>query len=149
MAPLSIPVVARAEILRLALGLIARDAVSLLQLAGELIALALELVDLIVGQLAPLLLHFSLDLLPLACGTVIVHLDTSKLDLEISEQSPCRLPTPGACCPASDTRHRQRPRPRPEPPRTATADSRPSHRPGSRARCCARDSRRCWSPEWR
>src|SRR5262249_15160763 len=50
----------------LALGLVAGDAVAGLQLADELVAAALDLQQIVVGQLAPLLLHRALGLRPAA-----------------------------------------------------------------------------------
>ena len=50
----------------LALGLVLGIAVPLLQPSGELGALALDQVDVVVGQLAPLLLGLALELLPIA-----------------------------------------------------------------------------------
>src|SRR5690242_13620190 len=48
----------------LALGLVARDAVALLDLADELVALPLDLRPVAVGELAPLLLGLAGELLP-------------------------------------------------------------------------------------
>jgi hypothetical protein len=56
-----VPVVVGPEVARLALRVLAREAVSFLQLARELLAVALELGDLIVRELAPLLLDAALD----------------------------------------------------------------------------------------
>ena len=50
----------------LALGLFPGHAVSFLYLSYELLAAAVDDVKVVVGQLAPLLLHLSIKLLPLA-----------------------------------------------------------------------------------
>src|SRR6185437_10564355 len=67
------PVMAGAEFLCLALCLIPRQAIALLELAGELLTLAFELCQVVVCQLAPLLLHFAFDLMPGTRRTVVVH----------------------------------------------------------------------------
>src|SRR5258708_9662690 len=64
---------ARFPFLELLLGLVLADAVGVLDLADQLVALAGDLVELIVGQLAPLLFHFALRLLPVACDAIPVH----------------------------------------------------------------------------
>ena len=67
------PVVSVAEVCRLALGLVSRHAVELLQLAGELLALALDLREVVVSELSPLLLHLALDLVPCTSRSVVVR----------------------------------------------------------------------------
>src|SRR5437868_10672103 len=57
----------------LLLGLVLADAVRILDLADELIALAGDLVELVVGQLAPLLVQLAFGLLPVSCDAVPVH----------------------------------------------------------------------------
>src|SRR6185312_10771909 len=69
----SVPVVTRAELPRLALRFLAGDAVSFLQPACELIAVSFQLGEVIVRELAPLLLDAAFDLLPLACGAIAVR----------------------------------------------------------------------------
>lgn len=54
------------ELINLLLRRFLRDSVPLLQLSGELVALASDLLKIIVGQLAPLLLQLPRALLPLA-----------------------------------------------------------------------------------
>src|SRR6266496_2667470 len=66
--------VAGLEFADLALGLILADPVGFLKLAGELIALAVDDVELIVRKLAPLLLHLALELLPIAFHLIPIHL---------------------------------------------------------------------------
>src|SRR6185436_20465125 len=58
----------------LLLGLLFRDAVGFLDLADELVAFARSHVELIIRQLAPLLLGATLELLPIAFNTVPVHI---------------------------------------------------------------------------
>src|SRR5262245_6060756 len=60
-------------VLHLALGLVAADAVGFLHLADQLVALAVDLGDLIVGQLAPLGLDLAAELLPVAFDAIPVH----------------------------------------------------------------------------
>src|SRR5579859_4074452 len=67
------PVVARAEFPRLPLGVLFREAVSLLNLPRELLGVTLELLQIVVRQLAPLLLDLALDLMPTAAHLVLVH----------------------------------------------------------------------------
>ena len=62
-----------AETFDLLLGLVLGDPVLLLDLADELVALAGDDVDVVVGELAPLLLHLARELLPVAFDAVPVH----------------------------------------------------------------------------
>src|SRR5882757_6787865 len=57
----------------LALRLVPRNAVALLQPAGELLALALDHIEVVVGELAPLLLSLALELFPVAFDTIPIH----------------------------------------------------------------------------
>src|SRR5690242_17701326 len=57
----------------LALRFVLRDAIRLLQLAGELVALAGDGVEAVVGETAPLLLDLALELLPVAFNSIPVH----------------------------------------------------------------------------
>src|SRR4029077_10504049 len=68
--------VAVLEAADLPLGFFLADAVGFLHLARELIATALDHVELIVGELAPLLLHFPLELLPVSCDLIPVHCES-------------------------------------------------------------------------
>src|SRR5262245_44960488 len=61
------------ESAHLTLGLVLREAILLLHLADELVALAVNDVELIVGQLAPLLLDLALELLPVAFDAIPIH----------------------------------------------------------------------------
>src|SRR5512132_3795168 len=61
------------ERIDLLFGLVLRDAIRFLQLACELIALAGDRVDLVVGQLAPLFLDLARQLLPVAFNPIPVH----------------------------------------------------------------------------
>src|SRR5688572_3842862 len=74
---------ARFPVPNLALGLIPGDAVTLLDLADELIAVARHLVELVVSELAPLLLQLATHLLPVALNAIPVH---AVLRLERKEQ---------------------------------------------------------------
>src|SRR5262245_22482235 len=57
----------------LALGFILRHAVALLKPAAELRALALDDVEVVAGELAPLLLNLAFELLPIAFDTIPIH----------------------------------------------------------------------------
>src|SRR5215468_9134944 len=60
----------------LAFGLVAREAVLLLDLAHELVALAVDDVELVVRQLAPLFFDLALELLPVAFDAIPIHCET-------------------------------------------------------------------------
>jgi hypothetical protein len=62
----------------IALDLIPRLAVALLDLAFELVATSVDDVQVIVGELAPPLLDFALDLLPVSFNAVPIHDKTSQ-----------------------------------------------------------------------
>src|SRR5690349_8698195 len=64
---------ARLPLLQLLLGFILADAVRVLDLADQLVAITGDAVQVVVGELAPLLLHFSLHLLPVAFDAIPVH----------------------------------------------------------------------------
>src|SRR5262245_26866873 len=57
----------------LALGFVLRHAVALLKPAAELHALALDDVEVVAGELAPLLLNLAFELLPIAFDTIPIH----------------------------------------------------------------------------
>src|SRR6266567_1362150 len=57
----------------LPLGFVAPNAVTLLDPADELGAFALDQIEIIVGELAPLLLHFAFYLLPVSFHAIPVH----------------------------------------------------------------------------
>src|SRR5262249_35680773 len=57
----------------LAVGFVLRHAVALLKPAAELRALALDDVEVIAGELAPLLLNLAFELLPIAFDTIPIH----------------------------------------------------------------------------
>jgi cytochrome d ubiquinol oxidase subunit I len=63
----------------LLLGLVAGDTVALLDLTDQLLAFALNLIEIIVGELPPLLSNSSLQLGPLALECVFVHRDLRPL----------------------------------------------------------------------
>lgn len=69
----SIPVITLAEFLRLSFGFLFSQAVSLLELPSELFAVAFELLQVIIRELAPLLFDLALDLLPHASGPITIH----------------------------------------------------------------------------
>src|SRR5690606_25292546 len=60
-------------VLDLTLGLVLGNAVTFLNLARELVALAGDDVEVVVGQLAPLLLDLALHLLPVTFDAVPIH----------------------------------------------------------------------------
>src|SRR6185295_15473979 len=64
---------ARLPLLQLLLGLVLADAVRVLDLANQLVAITGDAVQVVVGELAPLLLHFALHLLPVAFDAIPVH----------------------------------------------------------------------------
>ena len=53
---------------------LSRVSVPLLQLPDQHIAVAVDDIQIVIGQLSPLLFGFSLDLLPLACNLVRVQI---------------------------------------------------------------------------
>ncbi len=59
--------------LRLTFGVVFRQAITLLQLAGENVGVAFHLVDLVVRELAPLRLDLALELLEITACNVFVH----------------------------------------------------------------------------
>src|SRR3989344_2429717 len=63
-----------AEITQLILSLFLGPAVTLLQLAGQVLAMAFSDVQVIIGQVAPTLLDATIDLLPLAFDYVSINL---------------------------------------------------------------------------
>src|SRR5512141_2086810 len=71
----AIVLVARFKVLDLFFGFLLRDAVGLLYLPRQLIALAGNHVEVIVGKLAPLRFHLALELLPVAFNDIPVHSD--------------------------------------------------------------------------
>src|SRR5215813_10908663 len=54
-------------------GFVASDAVAFLNLAHELLGLALDEVHIVIGQHAPLLANLALELIPLSLERVLVH----------------------------------------------------------------------------
>jgi hypothetical protein len=61
------------EILNLTVGFVLADAIGLLNLPGENLALTVDGGELIVGQFAPFLLNLPFDLFPVALHTIPVH----------------------------------------------------------------------------
>src|SRR3954452_12248189 len=74
-------------VVHLALGLVLRDAVTLLDPAYELVALAPHLIELVVRDLAPLLLHLALQLFPVAFDAFPVHFEWLRNGLKEHHQS--------------------------------------------------------------
>jgi hypothetical protein len=68
-----LPVVPRPEFLRLPFRLRAIPSIPLLQLTGENFRVSFHLIDLVIGQLAPLLLDLALHLIELAFRYIFVH----------------------------------------------------------------------------
>ena len=60
-------------IAHLLVGFVAADAIALLDAADQLVALAADAIELVVGQLALLLLGLALELAPIAFDAVPVH----------------------------------------------------------------------------
>src|SRR5690349_15104559 len=67
--------VALREIVNLRVGCVLADAIRFLDLARQLIALAGDRVDVVVGELAPLLFYLAFKLLPVSFNRVPVHCD--------------------------------------------------------------------------
>src|SRR5687767_11911154 len=80
----------RLPVAYLSLGLVPGAAVALLDLADQLVAVARHLVELVVGELAPLRLHLALHLLPVAFDDVPVHVRSCLWKLQALEQNLCR-----------------------------------------------------------
>src|SRR5690242_5465005 len=59
--------------------LVARPAITFLELADKLVLFSANRLPIVVGQLAPLLAHFSFHLFPIAFESVPVHFFTSNL----------------------------------------------------------------------
>src|SRR5262249_16003196 len=57
-------------VIDLALSLILRVAIALLQTPGQLVALAFDHVEVVVGKLTPLLLHLAFEFVPIACNAI-------------------------------------------------------------------------------
>src|SRR5690606_15874124 len=76
------------EVADLALGAVAVPAVLLLELAGEVLAVALGDVEHVIREVAPLLLGLALQLGPLAGDDVLVH----ALHLWLRGNGQCRNP---------------------------------------------------------
>src|SRR5580658_953152 len=101
----SIPVVAAAELLDLAFRFVACQAVTLLDLAGQLFTVALQLLQVVISQLAPLFLDLAFDLVPCTGYTIIVHKAHSLLvrrnesaaAMVTAAMRVCQRPTPHAC----------------------------------------------------
>src|SRR3990167_6431820 len=73
------------KVLDLLLGFVLRDAVGFLDLAHQLIALAGDNVEVVVGKLAPLRLHLALELLPVAFYDIPVHLNLLGFGFRLAE----------------------------------------------------------------
>jgi hypothetical protein len=57
----------------LAFGFVLGHAIALLESAAELCALALDHVEIVIGELTPLLLNFAFELFPIAFDTIPIH----------------------------------------------------------------------------
>src|ERR1700690_3554684 len=64
--------------LDLLLGFIFRDAVGLLNFARQLVALAGNLVEVIVSEFPPLCFHLALELLPVPLNDIPVHINSFR-----------------------------------------------------------------------
>src|SRR5262245_60463276 len=76
----------------LPLCLVAGDAVALLYLADQLFALALNLIEVVVRQLAPLFAHFAFQLHPLALQRVFIHCFLQSPTVGSDTQRACDMP---------------------------------------------------------
>ncbi|CAH1654058.1 hypothetical protein CHELA1G11_10725 [Hyphomicrobiales bacterium] len=61
-------------VIDLPLGFVLRDAIALLQLSGEFRAFTLHDIQIVVGELAPLLLQIPLELLPVTFNAIPIHI---------------------------------------------------------------------------
>ena len=77
------PALRREPIVQLLVNLFFVIAIPLLDFAFELIAAAVDDIQIVVGQFAPLLLHFASYLFPISFNAVPVHLDLH------SDVTPC------------------------------------------------------------
>src|SRR6267154_731640 len=71
------------KLVQFLLGLLLGVTVLLLELAGELVALATDGRQVAVGQFAPLLLHLAGELFPVSCDLVPVHDWPPRKNLEL------------------------------------------------------------------
>src|SRR5262249_20117960 len=69
----SLPFLGAVPVVDVLAHLVAGDAVALLDLALELLAVAGDDIEVVVGQAAPLFLHLALELLPVTFDAVPVH----------------------------------------------------------------------------
>lgn len=69
----------RRPIIDLALGLVASNPVTFLDFTDKLFILSLDAIQIIIGQLAPLLTNAPLELIPLPFQRVLVHIQTSNV----------------------------------------------------------------------
>src|SRR5579862_2131081 len=69
----SVPVGLLTELLSLALCLVSGEAIALLKLPGELLAVSFQLREVVVSELAPLLFDLAFDFVPSACNAIVVH----------------------------------------------------------------------------
>src|SRR3990170_1870529 len=74
----------------LAFCLVLGDAVALLDAANELVLLAVDDRNVVLGQLAPLLLDLAGELLPVAFNAIPIHLSCPLLSM--SDCSLCEMP---------------------------------------------------------
>src|ERR1700681_3917213 len=68
------PLLSVIPVVDILLRLVLRNAIAFLDFSFELIALALDLIELVVRELASLLFHFSLHLLPIAFHAIPIHM---------------------------------------------------------------------------
>src|SRR5680860_1466425 len=93
-----VAVLAFQEVVHAPLGLLAAVTVALLDLANQLLVIALRRLDVVLGELAPLLLDAALELLPLTSQDVSVHRRSPSLAMPrmpTRRASRARLAPPG------------------------------------------------------
>jgi hypothetical protein len=66
-------VICAEELLELFLGFFLRDAVTLLQLANQLLASPFDDLEVIVGQFSPLFLDLAFELPPVSADSIFIH----------------------------------------------------------------------------
>ena len=94
-APLSASV-PREPVVDFALGFVLGLAVALLDAPGQLLLPALDLVEVVVGQGAPLLLYLALELLPVPFDAIPVHLRSSRCMIRTRHNATSRSTVPRA-----------------------------------------------------
>src|SRR5208337_2561399 len=78
-----IALVSTREFIHLLLCHVLSDAVALLDLSYQLVSLAVDGREIVIGQFAPLLFHFTHRLLPLSFDLIPVHFEPPELNIQL------------------------------------------------------------------